>query len=76
MQVNMHEAKSQLSKLGDLALQGENVIIAKAGKPLFRLVPYEPKTKMRTPGRFEGQIKYSNDWNDTDQELIDSFEGE
>ena len=75
MQVNMHEAKSQLSKLGDLALQGENVIIAKAGKPLFRLVPYEPKQQIRKPGRFEGQIKYEKDWDKSDQMLIDLFEG-
>lgn len=73
MQVNMHEAKSQLSKLGDLVLQGENVIIAKAGKPLFRLVPYEPKQQIRTPGRLEGQIKYEKGWDRSDDELIDLF---
>ena len=40
MQVNMHEAKSQLSKLGQLAWEGEEVIIARAGKPFLKLVPY------------------------------------
>jgi prevent-host-death family protein len=40
--VNMHEAKSQLSKLVDAALAGEEVVIARAGKPAVRLVPAEP----------------------------------
>ena len=40
MQVNMNEAKSQLSKLGRMAWEGEEVIIAKAGKPFLKLVPY------------------------------------
>ena len=44
MQVNMSEASSNLSNLGKLAWQGEEVIIAKAGKPFLRLTPYdEPK---------------------------------
>ena len=42
----MHEAKSQLSKLGKLAWEGEEIIIAKAGEPYLRLEPYrQPKTK-------------------------------
>ena len=58
MQVNMHEAKSQLSRLGELARQGERVIIAKAGKPHLELIPYraEPPKEWRKPGRFKGQI--------------------
>ena len=40
MKVNMHEAKSQLSRLGELAWQGEEIVIAKAGKPYLDLVPH------------------------------------
>ena len=40
MQVNMHEAKTQLSRLGELVWQGEEVIIAKAGKPYLDLTPH------------------------------------
>ena len=40
MQTNMHEAKSKLSQLVELALLGEEVIIAKSGKPTVKLVPY------------------------------------
>ena len=40
MQVNMHEEKSQLSRLGKLAWEGEGIVIAKAGEPYLRLEPY------------------------------------
>ena len=40
-QVNMHEAKSQLSKLGEMAWKGEKIVIAKAGKPYLDLVPHK-----------------------------------
>ena len=50
-QVNMHEAKTQLSKLVDEVQSGEEVIIAKSGKPVARLVRYEPRQVPRKPGR-------------------------
>jgi prevent-host-death family protein len=43
--VNMHEAKTQLSKLAEAASRGEEIIIAKAGKPYVRLIPVEVKRK-------------------------------
>ena len=43
MQVNVHEAKTQLSKLIEAALQGEDVVIARDGKPAVRLVAVVPK---------------------------------
>lgn len=43
MQVNVHEAKTQLSKLIEAALKGEEVVIARDGKPAVRLVAVEPK---------------------------------
>ena len=56
MQVNMHEAKSQLSRLGELACQGERVIIAKAGKPYLDLIPYrEGKQEPRKLGILKDQ---------------------
>ncbi len=56
MQVNMHEAKSNLSKLGEKVWQGERVIIARAGKPYLELLPHRGGGKTRKPGRFKGQI--------------------
>ncbi len=51
MQVNIHEAKSRLSELAELVLKGENVVIARAGKPILDLVPHTPK-KVRVPGGY------------------------
>ena len=72
----MHEAKSQLSRLVEQALAGEDIIIAKAGKPMVKLVPVEHATRPREPGRYKGQISLSNDFDKTPEELIDLFEGE
>lgn len=76
MQVNMHEAKSQLSRLGEKVWQGEKVIIAKAGKPYLDLLPHVEERKVRSPGRCKGQIEISPDFNETSPEIIAGFEGE
>lgn len=74
MQTNMHEAKSKLSKLVESALNGEEVIIAKAGKPAVRLVPYTEKAK-RKFGRFKGQISISEEFDSpaTSDEIAKEF---
>jgi len=76
MQVNMHEAKSQLSKLGEKVWQGESVVIAKAGVPYLDLIPHIENNAPRVPGRFKGQIEISDDFDETTDELIALFEGE
>lgn len=76
MKVNMHEAKSQLSALGKKVWQGEEVVIAKAGKPYLDLLPHKEQKAKRTPGRFKGQIKLAADFDRTPQDIIDAFEGE
>ncbi len=76
MQVNMHEAKSQLSRLAEYAWAGEEVVIAKAGKPYLDLVPHRENPVPRKPGRYEGQIKVSEDFDETPSEVIAAFEGE
>ena len=43
MKVNMHEAKSQLSRLGRLAWEGEEIVIARSGEPYLRLEPYRER---------------------------------
>ena len=73
MQVNMHEAKSQLSRLGRLAWEGEEVVIAKAGEPYLRLEPYSKPVADRRPGGLKGEIWVAPDFDETDQRLIDSF---
>ena len=74
IQVNMHQAKSQFSKLAEKAVQGETVVIAKAGKPLVDIVPHR-EGRRRVPGRYADQIKIAEDFDATPDELIDLFEG-
>jgi antitoxin (DNA-binding transcriptional repressor) of toxin-antitoxin stability system len=76
MQVNMHEAKSQLSKLGEKAWEGEAVVIAKAGKPYLDLVPHRESGAVRKPGRLKGQIVISEDFDQPLAEIISAFEGD
>jgi prevent-host-death family protein len=60
--VNIHEAKTHFSKLVDRVLQGEEVVIAKAGRPVARLVPLPPKVPRRTPGSARGLVEVGPDF--------------
>jgi prevent-host-death family protein len=57
MLVNMHEAKTQLSKLVDAALNGEEVVVARNGTPVVVLTPYVHTKAQRTPGRLVGKVR-------------------
>jgi prevent-host-death family protein len=72
--VNMHEAKSTLSKLVEKVSAGEEVVIARAGKPVAKLVKYEVPLP-RKLGGLEGKIWMADDFDETDEELIDLFYG-
>ncbi len=74
-QVNMHEAKSRLSELGELVWKGEQVVIAKAGKPYLDLLPHRELRRKRKPGRFKGRIKIAPDFDATPPDVIADFEG-
>ena len=54
--VNMHQAKTSLSKLVERALAGEEVVIARNGEPLVKLVPVAQERTPRVPGRSKGKI--------------------
>lgn len=74
-QINMHEAKSRLSELGELAWQGERIVIAKAGKPYLDLLPHREQRAERKPGRLKGKITIAPDFDQTPSGLIEDFEG-
>lgn len=74
--VNIHQAKTNLSRLIEKTLQGEDVVIGKAGKPVAKLVAYKEKTKPRKPGLLKGKIWISDDFNDEDEEINKLFYGE
>ena len=61
MEVNIHHAKTHLSRLIEKALTGEEVIIAKAGQPVVRLVAISPQAK-RELGSAAGQITWQEGW--------------
>ncbi|WP_418321113.1 type II toxin-antitoxin system Phd/YefM family antitoxin [Piscinibacter sakaiensis] len=54
--VNVHEAKTHFSRLLDMAHAGQEIILAKAGKPYARLVPLERAPARRQPGRLPGRL--------------------
>jgi prevent-host-death family protein len=55
--VNIYDAKTRLSQLVDEAARGDEVIIARAGRPLVRLVPFRAVAKPRKPGRLKGKVR-------------------
>lgn len=74
MEVNIHEAKTHLSKLLERVALGEEVIIAKAGKPVAKLVPLNNETKTRILGSAKGEFVVPDDFNDPlPKEIEDLF---
>lgn len=73
--VNTHEAKSRLSELIRLAEAGEEIIVARNGVFVARLVPWSSLEPVREPGGWEGQVIYHHDIDSTDDETADLFDG-
>jgi len=75
--VNIHEAKTHLSRLLESVIAGEEIIIAKAGNPVARLAPLRVADKPRKPGALVGKLKISDDFDAPLPEPIASaFRGE
>lgn len=75
--VNIHEAKTQFSKLIEAVAHGEEVVIAKAGKPAAMLVPMHVQKPMRKPGAMQGKIKIAADFDaPLPDDLLAAFEGQ
>ena len=76
--VNVHQAKTHLSRLIEEAAAGEEVVIAKAGKPMVKLVPVEADGRRREMGWLAGQVWESDDcWSEeADAELERLFYGD
>lgn len=73
---NIHQAKTHFSKLVDAAMQGEEIIIAKAGKPAAKLVPIFSSKPKRVPGALKGKIRISQDFDaPLPNDILDQFEG-
>ena len=76
--MNVHAAKTHLSRLLDEVAAGQDVVIARAGKPIARLVPFEPiqTPNRRVLGRLAGQLVVPDDFDaPLPEDVLDSFEG-
>jgi prevent-host-death family protein len=74
--VSLYEAKTQLSRLVDRAAAGEEIVIAKSGRPRARLVPLEDTRALRVPGRGKGRWRVRKDFDaPLPDEVLRGFEG-
>lgn len=72
-QVNVHDAKTQLSKLLEEVEAGERIVIARAGKPVAVLVPYTEATGTRVLGQFAGQVVIHDDFDELPDDIAIAF---
>jgi prevent-host-death family protein len=75
-QVNVHEAKTQLSGLLEAVEAGERVVIARAGEPVAVLVPYKTAIRRRRLGLFAGEAKIHSDFDELPADIAAAFAGE
>ncbi len=70
---NISEAKAKLSALIEKVRSGHEVIIAKAGKPVVKLVLYDKKETHRTPGALKGKIKIADDFDELPKDIAEAI---
>lgn len=73
MEVNIHQAKTHLSKLLERVALGEEVVIAKAGTPVAKLVPVSTKSRKRVLGSARGDFLVPDNFNEPDPEIERMF---
>jgi prevent-host-death family protein len=74
--INLYKAKTSLSRLVERAVAGEEIIIAKAGKPKARLVRLAGKVEARQPGGWEGKVWVAGDFDEPlPADILAGFEG-
>jgi prevent-host-death family protein len=74
--VNIHDAKTHLSRLLERVALGEEIVIAKAGRPLAKLVPYREDAAPRKLGALSGKVRFAPDWDSApvNERIADLFE--
>jgi prevent-host-death family protein len=73
MQVNMHDAKSRLSELVELARKGERVVIARSGVPVAEIVAHRETAGPRRGGQWEGRARIADDFDAPMPEVEELF---
>jgi prevent-host-death family protein len=75
--VNVYEAKTHLSQLLDRAAAGEEIVIARAGRPIARLVALsDSSSRRRTPGAWRGRVSIADDFDELPAEMSAAFRGD
>ena len=75
MVINVYDAKTRLSELLERTSRGEEFVLARAGRPMARLIPYRAERAPRVPGRLAGSVTMASDFDITPDEVLDAFEG-
>lgn len=74
--VNLYDAKTSLSRLVERAAAGDEIVIAKNGVPMAKLVPFGRGRKRRVPGGWEGQVRIAEDFDaPLPGDVLAAFEG-
>ena len=73
MSINIHEAKTHLSRLLERVSEGEEIVIAKSGKPVAKLVPYKQARRPRSPGGWEGRVRIAPDFDELPPDIAAAF---
>ncbi len=74
--VNIHAAKTHLSKLVEEVSRGEEVVIAKAGRPVAKLVRFQQTGAPRKPGSWKGKVRIAENFDELPPEIEAAFRGE
>ncbi len=74
--VNIHEAKTNFSRLVERAEHGEEILIGRSGTPVAKLVPYVESHAPRTPGGWEGRVTMAPDFDELPPDVAAAFRGE
>lgn len=75
-QVNVHEAKTHLSRLLERVEAGEEIVISRAGRPIAMLVAYRGLSTKRRPGAWRGHVRIAPDFDELPPEVAAVFRGE
>jgi prevent-host-death family protein len=74
--VNIDEARAHLSQLLDRAAAGEEIVIARAGRPIARLIPLaDSPSRRRSPGAWRGKVRIGDDFGELPAEIDAAFRG-
>ena len=73
--VNIYEAKTHLSRLLEEVVAGQEIVIARAGKPLAKLVAYQEDASPREPGYWRGKVRIADDFDELPESIAEAFRG-